>query len=354
MMGISLIQVRLFKLDLLVTFEKKYIASTNDNLIPGQTNNALHVVFAIRIRRTKNDHIPPPRFPQEVPNFIDDDVLIVFESRNHGIPFDLKRRDDKCPDDRHHCDDNDDIQEDIKDVVPKAVPVHGNPDRLCILEFHALLPLYHICAIAVHLRQMLESLFSRHLEEDEPVYLIVHRHWIWGLRELAPPICSLLGSWILLALAPVRPIAVGVLLLDAFLVLWLFRNFFDYFLDAWLITDRSVIDIAWHGWFHRQSTRIDYSAIEGVSYEVKGILGTMMRYGTVSIEKVGTGSVVSMEQVKNPRDIESAILLCQEACLRMKNMKDSSAVKDIIAEIVAERMHLRDAEERANGKIAMK
>lgn len=193
---------------------------------------------------------------------------------------------------------------------------------------------------------MLDRLFSRHLEEDEPLYLVVHRHWVWGLKELASPALCIAGSWGLLYLAPVPPMAIAVFALDAFLGVWFLRNFFDYFLDAWLITDRSVIDIAWHGWFHRQSTRIDYSSIEGVSYEIKGILGTLFKYGTVSIEKVGTGSIVSMEHVKNPRDTESVILLCQEACLRTKNMKDSSAVQDLIAEIVAERMHLRGAEEQ--------
>lgn len=192
---------------------------------------------------------------------------------------------------------------------------------------------------------MLERLFGRHLEEDEPLYLVVHRHWIWGVQELASPALAIFGTWAFLYLAPVPIIGVAVLILDLFLSIWLLRNFFDYFLDAWLITDRSVIDVAWHGWFHRQSTRIDYSAMEGVSYEIKGVLGTVLKYGTVSIEKVGTGSLVSMDHVKNPRDIESTILLCQEACLRSKNMKDSSAVQDLIAEIVAERMSLREVEE---------
>ena len=196
------------------------------------------------------------------------------------------------------------------------------------------------------LRIMLERLFSRHLEDDEPLYIVVHRHWLYGLKELAPPLLCIAGTWVLFWAAPLYSIALAVVAADILLCVWLLRNFFDYFLDAWLITDRSVIDIAWHGWFHRQSTRIDYSAMEGVSYEVKGILGTFLKYGTVSIEKVGTGSVVSMDQVKNPRDIESAILLCQETCLRSKNMKDSSAVKDLLAEIVAERMSLREMEKK--------
>lgn len=188
---------------------------------------------------------------------------------------------------------------------------------------------------------MLESLFHRHLEEDEPLHRVVHKHWLLGLRSIALPAGTLVATWVLLFLLPHRTVALGVLLIDSALCIWLLRNFLDYFLDAWLITDRSVIDVAWHGFLHRTSTRVDYSSIEGVSYEIKGILGTLFRFGTVTIEKVGTGTLVSIEHVGNPRAVESAILFAQEQCLRTKNLKDSKAVQEILAEIVAERTHLK-------------
>ena len=93
---------------------------------------------------------------------------------------------------------------------------------------------------------MLEYLFSRHLENDEPLYLVIHKHWLRGVKHLALPLGALLATWMLLYVAPIRPIAIAVLLLDAGILVWLLRNFYDYYLDAWLITDRSVIDIACH------------------------------------------------------------------------------------------------------------
>ena len=57
------------------------------------------------------------------------------------------------------------------------------------------------------------------------------------------------------------------------------------------------------------------------------------------------------ENVPNPRDVESAILLSQEKCLRSKNLKDSKAVQDLLAQIVAERMNLKATKEK---KKAMK
>ena len=192
---------------------------------------------------------------------------------------------------------------------------------------------------------MLDWLFTRHLEDDESLVTIIHKHWLLGLIELSTPLLIIIASWVFLYAAPVRTAALVVLVGDIALLVWVLRNFLDYYLDAWIITDQSVIDVEWHGWLHRESTRIDYSSIEGVSYEIQGILGTVFRFGNIKIEKVSTGVTVALESVKNPREVESIILKCQNECLRTKNMKDSSAVKDIISEIVAERMHLKGAEE---------
>jgi hypothetical protein len=191
---------------------------------------------------------------------------------------------------------------------------------------------------------MLEKLFSRHLEDAEVLYVAVHRHWLLGAIHLFFPACALLATWIFLYVLPFPTVALLVAFVDSGILIWMLRNFFDYYLDAWLITDQAVIDVEWHGWFHRQSTRIDYTSIEGVSYEIKGIPGTLFRFGTVTIEKIGSGSTVSIDNVKNPRDVESTILACQEECIRSKNLKDSSAVQEMIAEIVAERMYIREQE----------
>jgi hypothetical protein len=192
---------------------------------------------------------------------------------------------------------------------------------------------------------MFLRLFYRHLEDDEPLYMVVHKHWIFGLKELFFPGIAFIGTWWFLYLAPILPIAYAMLIADVAIGVWFIRNFLDYYLDGWIITDRSVIDVEWHGWFHRQSTRIDYSSIEGVSYDIQGVLGTIFRFGTVSIERIGSGKCVSLDHVKDPRDVESIILACQDECIRTKNLKDSSAVKDIIAEIVAERVHMKKQEE---------
>jgi hypothetical protein len=104
---------------------------------------------------------------------------------------------------------------------------------------------------------------------------------------------------------------------------WWARNFFDYYMDAWIITNHGVIDLEWHGWFHRQSARILFSDVQGVSYEIKGVTGTLMRFGTVSIEKISTGAAVSLSHVPRPRTVETLILRNMETYLHTKNLKDT-------------------------------
>lgn len=196
---------------------------------------------------------------------------------------------------------------------------------------------------------MLERMFQRHLEDDEPMYLLVHKHWLLNAVDLLTPILGFFASWTLFYIAPVRIILIIIAIIDVGIIVWGIRNFLDYYLDALLITDRAVIDVEWHGWFHRESTRIEYSSIEGVSYEIHGIIGTMLNYGTLTIERIGSGSVMEIENIKCPRDVESAILACQANCLRTRNLKDSAQVKDIIAEIVAERMQMREFDSEEEG-----
>ena len=72
---------------------------------------------------------------------------------------------------------------------------------------------------------MLERLFHRHLEEDEPLYMLVHKHWALSVIELSLPVLALFGSWVLLYLAPIKSVLITIITVDAGIVLWGMRNF---------------------------------------------------------------------------------------------------------------------------------
>lgn len=184
--------------------------------------------------------------------------------------------------------------------------------------------------------------FARHLDDDEEILLIVHKHWLIGLRFVFWPIISFLAAWVFLYVAPFLSVFYFVSLWAVVSLVWFFRNFFDYYLDAWLITSEGIIDVAWHGWFHRESSRVLYSDIQGVSYEIQGVTSTLFRYGQISVEKLSTGNVISMEFVKSPRRIESVILKNMEGYMHTKNLKDAKSVQEILAGVIAREMHLQE------------
>lgn len=202
---------------------------------------------------------------------------------------------------------------------------------------------------------VLEShFFGKHLDEDEAITLVVHKHWLLGVRTLVWPTAVFIGLWVLLYWVPDKYVFFGVAFTTMVTVVWWLRNFYDYYLDAWIITNKGIIDLEWHGWFHRQSARVLYSDIQGVEYEIKGIVGTLLNIGTIAVEKISTGTAISMQHVKRPRAVETAILEMLEAYMLKKNLKDSSTVKDILAEFVAGAMQTKDFEPKVQAAKAAK
>ncbi len=187
---------------------------------------------------------------------------------------------------------------------------------------------------------MRSLLFRHHLEKGEPLICVAHRHWLIGARVLGIPFLTLAAAAAVAWVLPFRLVLWGVAAWSIVNTVWILHRFLNVYLDAWLLTDRAVIAVSWHGWFHRSSTRILLSDIHGVSFEVQGILGTVFRYGTIAMEKISTGTAVSLTHVANPRGVTSAILTQQEAYLHTKNLKDSAMVQKVLAEVVANQLQL--------------
>ncbi|PIP65532.1 hypothetical protein COU77_02450 [Candidatus Peregrinibacteria bacterium CG10_big_fil_rev_8_21_14_0_10_49_16] len=192
--------------------------------------------------------------------------------------------------------------------------------------------------------------FGRHIDEDEELIAVIHKHWLLGAKALFWPTLSILLTVFVLSQLPTKLMFYLAALWTMISLVWWIRNFFDYYLDAWLITDSGIIDIEWFGWFHRRSTRILFSDIEGVSYEISGIGATLLRYGTVSIERISSGEEVELEYVPHPREVEGIILDQMEEYLNQKNLKDSKHVQEILANLVSNQLQLEDMEENGEGE----
>jgi len=106
--------------------------------------------------------------------------------------------------------------------------------------------------------------------------------------------------------------------------------FLDWYFDALLITNQTLIDLEWQGIWNRSSTRIEYHTIEGVSYEKNGFWAIMLNYGNLSIERLGVGQPVGLNNVSIPRSVEREILDAQNQFMRNKNFRDHQTLKDML------------------------
>ena len=197
-----------------------------------------------------------------------------------------------------------------------------------------------------------DLLFKRHLDDDEQIIHVVHKHWLLGWQFLFWPTVVFLGFIALIGVVP-RPPALYILAaLAMMVVVWGVRSFLDYYLDAWMITDTGIVDIEWHGWFHRESSRVLYSDLQGVSYKIDGLWATVLRYGTLSVEKISNGAEISMEYVPHPRAVEALILRQMETYLHTKNLKDATVVQDLLATVIAREMQMKGLRGKKGGASA--
>jgi len=347
----------------------EYIAIADNDFIPGQADDALDVELAmIGIGRSKDNHITALGVPQEVRELVNDDVLSVLQGIYHRIAFHLKRRDQERPDAGHHRHNDHNVQQNIEEVIPQGDgflvhPSYYKRAQTSWVEWlflpHPFPPLRlalvgtergwgvrkgfcYTASVQQFFARLNQRLFKKHLEDDEVVLLYVHTHWRLGMMRLFWPSVAFVVSWSFLVVAPFLMIFYIVAVASMLSLVWWARNFLDYYLDAWLITNQAIIDVQWHGWFHRSATKILYSDIQGVTYETKGISGTLFQFGTISVEKVSTGSTVSMENVSKPRLIATAILQNMEQYLHSKNIKDAKHIQELLSSVVSRELSLNE------------
>jgi hypothetical protein len=110
--------------------------------------------------------------------------------------------------------------------------------------------------------------------------------------------------------------------------------YLDWYFDALLITNQSLVDLEWTGFWNRSSTRIEYHTIEGVSYETNGFWAVIMNFGDLGIERLGVGKPVGVHNVSFPKSVEREILEAQNEFMRNKSFRDHQSLKDLLANMM--------------------
>ncbi len=150
-------------------------------------------------------------------------------------------------------------------------------------------------------------------QPDEEVFVYARRYWVAFLPVLLfTLLVTVLGLVMIFFLANGgidRNIVVltgsGFLLLMLVLIL---IEFFDFYFDLHIVTDRRVVDIDQRRLFDRQIAKLLLEDVQDVETSVKGILPTFFNYGDVTIQTAGTKPNFIFNQIQHPKEVAAIIL----------------------------------------------
>ena len=95
-----------------------------------------------------------------------------------------------------------------------------------------------------------------------------------------------------------------------YLAIWIFffSQFPDYYLDINIVTNDRIIDINQKGLFGRSVAELDLTRVQDVHSTIKGIIPTLLNYGTVEVQTAATEENFVFEQVSDPHKVRQRIL----------------------------------------------
>jgi uncharacterized membrane protein YdbT with pleckstrin-like domain len=162
------------------------------------------------------------------------------------------------------------------------------------------------------------------LAPDEHIQHIVRRHWyslvvtgvadgivfllcavVLGAFDSAPALQATFG------IDNVRAILVSTYLISLVgLLLWMhfFAVWTDHWLDAWVVTNKRIIDIEQKGFFNRQVSSFPLERIQDVTYETRGLIAMWLHFGTVRIQTASISNDFILHQVPNPDLVKERVM----------------------------------------------
>lgn len=155
------------------------------------------------------------------------------------------------------------------------------------------------------------------MEEGEQVVAKVHRHWLFIVTRIFG-----LAAMLALPTVVIRLFErMGVIQFDgsgvALVVLWslwglvlwvVFWQFWTtYYMDIWVVTNRRIIDIDYQRLFDRNIAILRLDRVQDITTHVQGVIGTLLRYGSVIVQTAGSEKEFVIDQIANPEALRDVI-----------------------------------------------
>jgi uncharacterized membrane protein YdbT with pleckstrin-like domain len=171
-----------------------------------------------------------------------------------------------------------------------------------------------------------------HRQKGEKIILLLRRHYIivlakiifWAIAATMPPLFYLILGDIIKQMFDGKMFGPILVLFTStyYLYVWLFafQSFVDYYLDAWIITNRRIINIEQHGLFARTVSEQKLHRVQDVTSELKGFFSTMFDFGNVYVQTAGENPRFVFKQVPAPYQISKKIAEFAEESKKFENV----------------------------------
>lgn len=161
-------------------------------------------------------------------------------------------------------------------------------------------------------------------KSNEDIKIIVRRHWaviigliMFALVMLVLPVVLyfILRPFVQLKGGIFSAFILGLGIYYMFVLTLLYIGWLDYYLDVAIITNERIVDIDQDGLFNRTISELHLSKVQDVSGNVKGITGTMMDFGDVTVQTAGTHEEFVLDTIPHPYKLSKMIVNMHQICI---------------------------------------
>lgn len=166
------------------------------------------------------------------------------------------------------------------------------------------------------------------IEKDEKIILLVRRHFFAMILHiilsivyfLIPPAGLFLVFTFLITGFEELPyfplIILGITIY--YLILWLlfFKHLFDWYLDAWIVTDRRLLDVEQRGFFQHTVSELRLDKIQDVTVEIKGFFPSIFHFGNIHAQTAAAIQRFTLEDIPDPEKVRDIILDLQDKIVK--------------------------------------
>jgi hypothetical protein len=152
---------------------------------------------------------------------------------------------------------------------------------------------------------------------DEKILATARKHWFVLLEHVIVVFFFAVAGFVLLLVIAtffagdnnLIIIEYTVLFLGGLVVMWtiLFITWLNYYLDAWVLTEKRLFDIEQFALFSRGVSEVRLDKIQDISVEIKGLVRTFLDFGSIRIQTAGEKKEFIICDVPHPELIRERI-----------------------------------------------